>query len=152
MANKGAPPDLDEAFKELITKTVGRIGAKKKQPKSADETGAFPTSEINQTDTESADKPKSYRYMLYIVIAAAILGLFGDNILSALKTVSPIFDSVLMTSTDTTTSNSPTGDNASNKKSIITQVSDFFGGINMFESMSFAYAHLFASFHKMKRM
>jgi len=135
MANNGVPPDLDEAFKELLTNLFGRSKSSQKHSDSSDRVSPFPAGEKDQTQivTDVSEKPKSRSYLLYIVVAIAILVLASDYIFSALQK----FSSFLVTTYDVSASSS--NDTPSTSHSIITRISDSLGDINMFESMSFAF-------------
>jgi len=167
MAN-GVPPDIDEAFKELLNKITRRSKPSQNQTNS---TNTDPPQDNTYDDNDSPENQKRRYWIYFFLIAAAILIFFRNHLFSFLSRFSqndnssiveisensPVSDPVsnpVSNSVSDPVNNPVSGpvsnqaiDSVSSSKddvaltthSIFTQISDFFGGINMFESMSFAF-------------
>ena len=141
MANQGGPPDLNDAIKELMAKLTA--GNRNSADESSNSGNAAKPQEPRPLSSEDIDtrttvnrspRKRSKPPLLFYVFAAFILyqffGEFLGDIWQDLNT--PTFEL-----SNESTSDPFSTDSFSNHP-IVEQTRDFFGGINMFESMGFA--------------
>jgi len=128
MAQNGGPPDLDEALKEILGKLTAREQRLKKRLKRDSTTQPISSNEIQQT--KPVDSPKRKRrtpIIFYLVLAFILYQFFGVFLGDLWKD----FTGGRLVSTEEDTL-------ALKQHPVIEQIQQFFGDINMFETMGFA--------------
>lgn len=139
MAQKGGPPDLDEALKQLMGKLTARERAVKKRRdngQSADNSsfgtqsdhGKQRSSANTATTTAQPSKPRRRTpFTFYLFAAFFIYMFFGEFLRDIWRELNPI---ILRSDGE--------GLRVPETSSFVDQLEDFLGGFNMFQSMSFA--------------
>lgn len=136
MADKGGPPDLDEVLNSIMSKlTAHNKSTRKQTDASAHSMTSSPSDPAENTNIDTLENSQNSKQakphrkpLLFYAILAFIVYVFSAEFLTS-----------LWHGFNNGSLGSASGDSPMSEISpVIEQVQEFFGGINMFESMGFA--------------
>ena len=138
MAQKGGPPDLDEALKDILGKLTARDRAVANRNKRNQTGTSLSSDDILEQAEQSTRKRRRKPILFYLFLVFILYQFFAEFLVDVWKNLDGnTFESIEMSREGTSF---PTTDSTISQtvQPLVDQIKHFFGEFNMFETMGFA--------------